>query len=63
MYACMLFSFFLLFKIPEMVAQVKYAEEMGTESKWAILFVQNIGLLAGFVIILMLVMFGGNIEV
>lgn len=51
------------FQIPEMTAQIQYVEENETESKLAALVIQNVGLLTGFIIIMMLVMYGGNIEV
>ncbi|XP_045175933.2 metal cation symporter ZIP14-like [Mercenaria mercenaria] len=49
--------------VPEMSDQIKQVEETNPDSKWTALFIQNIGLLTGFVIIMMLVMYGGNIKV
>ncbi|XP_052798782.1 metal cation symporter ZIP14-like [Mya arenaria] len=49
--------------IPEMGDQVRHVVENGIESVWTALFIQNLGLLSGFVIIFILVLYGGNIEV
>lgn len=49
--------------VPEMAAQMKHVEDSGFENKWTILLIQNFGLLFGFAIIMILVLFGGNIEV
>lgn len=46
-----------------MTAQIQQVEESESESKLAALIIQNVGLLTGFIIIMMLVMYGGNIEV
>jgi uncharacterized membrane protein YidH (DUF202 family) len=54
---------FFYLKVPEMSEQIRQVEEQNENQKFSAFLIQNIGLLTGFVIIMMLVMYGGNIEV
>jgi hypothetical protein len=51
------------FQIPEMREQFTEAEMSGTENIFVVFFIQNLGLVLGFVIILCLVQFGDVIQV
>lgn len=48
--------------LPELWEQAKELTETGTETPGKILFIQNLGLLTGFIIIFLLAMFGGEME-
>ncbi|KAL4225778.1 hypothetical protein ACF0H5_016467 [Mactra antiquata] len=44
--------------LPEMADQARHVEETGLESKWTAFIIQNLGLVTGFMIILILVLYG-----
>ncbi|XP_069117374.1 metal cation symporter ZIP8-like [Argopecten irradians] len=49
--------------IPEMNAQAKEAEIKGDDSAFTVFFLQNLGLLVGFAIVILIATMGGNIAV
>jgi len=46
-----------------MTDQVRYVVENKIEGVWTAMIIQNLGLIAGFTIIFILVLYGGNIHV